>query len=242
MNDTRVTRTFLLIFTSILAGLLLMSGCANRVTVHVNSITNDSIKSAGHRYLLTNNAGEVEEKDLYFQEFSHYFQAVLKQQGYTRVSSKKDADVEIRFAYGLSDGRTGISTYAWPIYDTIGGDIITITEKTTDSSGNPVTTTRTIRVPTRIERVGSSIETRSYTLFNRTASLKARLLDKEGKPGEVLWIVSISSVGESNDLRAIMPYLAVAAEDFIGKNTGQQREIEIDRNDPRVKALKKMIH
>ena len=242
MINTRITGKSLLILFCVAIGLLLMSGCASRITVNVNAITNEAIKSAGNHYILTNAAGEVDEKDLYFQEFSRYFQSALKQQGYTRVSNKKDADFEIRFKYGLSDGRTGISTYSWPIYDTVGGDTITITEKTTDSSGNPTTTTRTIRVPARVERVGTSIESRSYTLFNRTASLQARLLNKDGKPGEVLWMVSISSVGDSNDLRAIMPYLVVASEDFIGKNTGQQREVVLNHDDPRVQALRKLLH
>lgn len=242
MIDKHVTRKSLLILTTVFAGILLMSGCASNVTVNVNAITNNAIKSAGNHYVLTNASGETDVKDLYFQEFSRYFQAVLKQQGYSRVSDKKDADFEIRFKYGLSDGRTGISTYSWPLYDTVGGETITITERTTDSSGNPTTTTRTIRLPARVERVGSSIETRSYTLFNRTASLEARLLNKDGSAGEVIWMVMISSVGESDDMRAIMPYLAVAASDFIGKNTGQQREIVLDKKDPRVQELKRLLH
>ena len=242
MSDKHVTRKSLLILTTVFAGILLMSGCASNVTVNVNAITNNAIKSAGNHYVLTNASGETDVKNLYFQEFSRYFQAVLKQQGYSRVSDKKDADFEIRFKYGLSDGRTGISTYSWPLYDTVGGETITITERTTDSSGNPTTTTRTIRLPSRVERVGSSIETRSYTLFNRTASLEARLLNKDGSAGEVIWMVMISSVGESDDMRAIMPYLAVAASDFIGKNTGQQREIVLDKKDPRVQELKRLLH
>jgi hypothetical protein len=241
MNSKCDARNRFFILITIFLSIMLVSGCATRVTVDVNAITNTAIKSAGHRYILTNAAGKTDVKDLYFQEFSRYFQTVLQQQGYTRVSDKKDADLEIRFNYGLSTGRTGISTFAWPLYETIGGETITITEKTTNASGKPVTTTRTIRLPARVERVGTSLESRSYTLYTRSAGLEARLLNKDGSVGEVVWVVNINSVGESNDLRAIMPYLAAASAQFIGKNTGQQRVIELEKNDPRVQALRQDV-
>jgi hypothetical protein len=239
---TNRTFTFLRLFLALLLVTGLVTGCAPHLTVNVNAIANNSIKSPGSRYVMVSDMSNVDEQDLYFREFSRYFQHVLQKQGYTRVADIKDADMEIRFRFGLSDGRPGIATYSWPIYESIGGDVITVTEQSTDSSGNPVTTTRTIRIPSRIQRVGTSVETRSYTLFNKTAGLEARLPEKDGQPGEVLWMVSISSVSTANDLRGIMPYLAAATAGYIGQNTGEQREIVMDDKDPLVLELKKTLN
>lgn len=215
-----------------------LNGCAMRYTVNVNAITNPSLSAPGTKYVLTSAMKDIDEKNLYFQEFSRYFQLVLQKQGYTRVADKTQADMDIQFKFAVSDGRTGIATHSWPIYETVGGEMITITEKTVDSSGNPTTTTRTIRLPARVERVGTSVETRSYTLFNRSAVLEAYQLTKDGNKGEMLWMVQMSSIGESDDLRNLMPYLAAASARFIGANTGQQFQVTLDQKDPLVMELK----
>ena len=217
---------------------LVLSGCATRYTINVNAITNSSLAAPGTKYIMTSSMKDIDEKNLYFQEFSRYFQLILQKQGYTHVSEKSQADMDIRLKFAVSDGRTGIATHAWPIYETVGGDIITITERSVDSSGKPVTTTRTIRMPARVERVGTSVESRSYTLFNRSAVLEAHQLLKDGSTGEMLWMVQMSSVGESDDLRGMMPYLAAAAARYIGSNTGQQFQVTLDQKDPLVMELK----
>lgn len=229
-------------YLCLILALVLVTACAPRMTVNVNAIANNTIKSPGTRYILTSAMSNIDEQDLYFREFSRYFQHVLQKQGYTRVANVKDADMVIRFKFGISDGRTGIATYSWPIYENIGGDVITVTEQSTSPTGTPITTTRTIRIPSRIQQVGTSIETRSYTLYNKTAGLEARLPDKDGGKGEVLWMLSISSVNNSNDLRGMMPYLAAATAGFIGKNTGEQREVVFDEKDPLVLELKKTLN
>ena len=225
----------------LIALVLSLTGCASRMTVNVNAISNPAIAAPGTRYVMSSAMDDIDEKDLYFQEFSRYFQRVLQSKGYSRAADKSEADINILLKFGVSDGRTGLSTLAWPIYETIGGESITITETSTDSSGNPVTTTRVIRMPPRVQRVGTSVETRSYTLFNRTASLEARLINKDGSDGEVLWMVLLSSVGESDDLRGMMPYLAAASSFYIGKNTGQQYQVTLEHNDPLVLELKKTL-
>jgi len=212
-------------------------GCSNRITVVVDAIATDAVNATAKRYVLTSAMDNVDEKDLFFQEFSHYYNLILKQQGYTHVASKKDADIEILFGYGISDGMTDISTFSWPIYETVGGESISITETSTDSSGKPITTTRVIYISPRIARVGTTFESKSYTTFIRTTILEARKVED----GDALWKVLISSVGASNDIREIMPYLAAASADFIGKNTRKKRELVFGYDDVRVLELKNAI-
>lgn len=217
-----------------------ISGCASQVTVNVNSIVDPSIKDAGKNYVLTSGLPDREKDDLYFREFRRYFDHILQKKGYTKVTERTLADIEILFKFGISDGRTGLYTYSMPIYDHVGGETITITEPANDGSGKTKVTT--IHIPGRFERVGTSIETQSYTMFNRSAHLEARLINKAGdtKRGSLLWQTNIHSIGESNDLRAIMPYLAAAAEPYLGVNSGEQRVITLKRQAPNVLELKRL--
>lgn len=54
-------------------------------------------------------------------------------------------------------------------------------------------------------------------------------------------MVLISSIGDSSDLRGIMPYLATASAEFIGINTGEQRKIVVNRKDHFVLELKSAV-
>lgn len=232
-------RTSLLIIS--LGLLLFMVGCANRISVVVNAISTDADNAVGKRYLLSSAMEDVDNKDLFFQEFSRYFEYVLQKEGYTKADSKQNADIEIFFGYGISDGMTDISTFSWPVYEAVGGESISITETSTDSSGKPTTTTRVIYIPPRIARVGSTFESRTYTTFNRTAILEARKVSVNGGSGDALWKILISSVGASSHIREVMPYLAAASAGFIGKNTREKRVFVVERDNPLLLELKNTI-
>ena len=217
---------------------LLLAGCAGYVTVNVSAISSNTVDSFGTRYLFASAMRDVDTKDLYFREYSQYFETILQKKGYIKVTHSLNADLEISFAYAISDGTTGISVFSWPIYETFGGETITITEQTRGPSGKLTTTTRQVHVPVRVQRIGTEVETRSYTLFNRTATLEARVINKDGSIGDIVWMVLISSIGNSGDLRGTMPYLAAASAEFIGINTGEQRKVVVNRKDPFVLELK----
>lgn len=55
-------------------------------------------------------------------------------------------------------------------------------------------------------------------------------------PGQDYWTVSLSSEGKSSNLRAALPYLVVASEEFIEK-TAHDSKTFVFQNDPRVKAM-----
>ncbi len=232
-------RTSLLI---VFLGLSLITvGCTNRISVVVDAISSDADNAVGKRYVLTSAMEGVDNKDLFFREFSRYFEYVLQKEGYTKADSKQNADIEIFFGYGISDGITDISTFSWPVYDTVGGESISITETSTDSSGKPTTTTRVIYIPPRITRVGTTFESRTYTTFNRTAILEARKISVDGGSGDALWKILISSVGASNHIREVMPYLAVASAGFIGKNTRKKRVFVVEHDNPLLLELKNTV-
>ncbi|NOZ52539.1 MAG: hypothetical protein GXP08_05260 [Gammaproteobacteria bacterium] len=221
--------------------LTMLTGCAHKVVVSVNAITDTAASVSGKRYYLTNMLESTQSSDLYFKEFRRYFDHILKKQGYEKSNNLANADLEILFSYGVSDGRTGIYTYSWPIYETFGGETVTITEKTTNTSGATTTTRRTVRIPAYTRQVGNSYETRSYTLYNRYANLAAFPLNDGTSAKSPIWTVEIQSVGNSNDLRATMPYLAAASNAYIAKNSGRQQSITLSKDNALLLELKQLL-
>ncbi len=55
---------------------------------------------------------------------------------------------------------------------------------------------------------------------------------------KVVWESIITSLGSSNDLRRIVPYMLIAGEPYFGKSSGQRREIAIYEGDARVIRLR----
>ena len=51
----------------------------------------------------------------------------------------------------------------------------------------------------------------------------------------LLWKTNIVSIGSSDDLRYVFPYMIVAAEKYIGTNTKKFVTVEISGYDRRVK-------
>jgi len=222
--------------------ILAMVGCTRLTVVNINAITSTSQTQYGNHYILTQAAKpefSTGNNDLYFQEFRRYFDYVLQKQGYLKADSRQDADIEIRFSYGVSDGKTGVQTFSWPIYETYGGDSYTVTEKITDNNGNTSTIRRTVYMPPYVRQVGNSVEMSSYTLFNRYANLAAfPISHSETNTVTPLWNLNVYSVGESDDLRVVMPYLAAASFPFLGKNSSQQLSVTMREDNPLLMELR----
>jgi hypothetical protein len=68
-------------------------------------------------------------------------------------------------------------------------------------------------------------------------NLAALPIDGDKKP---VWNINVHSVGESSDLRAIMPYLAAAALPYLGENSGQEQQLELGPEDPVIKEMRSL--
>lgn len=225
----------LLIFVS-------LSGCATRLTVQVNAIADTEANAGSTRYVLLNGNAEGQENDLFFREFSAYFIPLLTQKGYQRVESREAADIEVFFRYAVSDGRSGVHTFAHPIYETFGGNTITFTETKTDGSGTTTTTQGTVHIPLQTVYVGTSIEHHSYTLYTSSAALEAYTIVRDEtnkKLPAILWKTLMDSTSDSNDLRSVIPVMAAAAAPYLAGNSGEAKSIRLELNDPRILAVKK---
>lgn len=235
MNITRQSIISVLI---VLLITLVGMGCTSRMLINVNAIADKDLSLQGKQYVINSDMPEVDEQDLFFKEFSGYFNAILTAQGFNRVDDANKADFVVKFKYAVSDGRTGFYTYRTPVYEILGGYTYTITINTVDASGNVVPATKHIHIPPQLTYVGSETEMHSYTLYNRTVTLRAIAPAKQDQPEKTLWHIQVNNVSEDSDLRQAMPYFAYAARDFLGKNTTQQQSVELELSDPGVAALK----
>ncbi len=226
----------LLLTTTALLVIVLLAGCASPFMVQVSAIADPKASTGNTRYILLNGNAEGQEDDLFFREFSAYFTPILAEKGYHRVQSREDADLEIFFRYAISEGRTGVNTFARPIYETIGGNTINITRTRTDNAGATTTTRSTVYVPLRTLYVGTAIENRSYTLYTSSAALEAYKIKPAGK---ILWKTLMNTSSETNDLRTTMPVMAAAAAPYIASNSGAAKKIRIKRDDPRINTIRK---
>ncbi len=228
------------IFFISMAMISLLSGCASSLTMQVNAIADKNLKPTGMRYVLLNGNTKGQEDDLFFREFSAYFVQLLTNKGYQRVKTRDRADIEIFFRYGVSDGRSGVHTFMHPIYETVGGNSIQFTETKTDSSGT-TTTTGTVHIPASYQYVGTAVESRRYTVFTSSIALEAYSVPAGQDAPSILWKTLVSSTSDSNDLRAIIPVMAVAVEPYLAGNSGKQQSISIKYEDPKVLAIRKAV-
>ncbi|MDH5326796.1 MAG: hypothetical protein OEZ68_13675 [Gammaproteobacteria bacterium] len=214
-----------------LLGSIILLGCARMVVVDVSAIVDPDHQpdATAKKYLLSPD-NDNKSNDLYFKEFSSYFERALAKSGFNRTRIKEQANFEIVFSFGLSDRHSGTYTDITPIYDFVGGETITITEKSSDPAVESKVTT--IYVPARYERIGTGLESHAYTYFVAHASLEARSITKDTGKSKILWHIQAQSRVTDTDLRKIIPYLAHAATPYIGKNSGHQVSISIEENDP----------
>ncbi len=223
----------------ILAGLL--TGCSSTIPVKVDAIAADeSISDKSYRWF--SGMENVSPDDLYFQEFSRYFRALLQRRGY--VERKEGAAaLAIYFSYGVSPGKTVYYTTSTPIYDWFGGDTIIYVETRDEGEGKVSQTTSTVTTPIYRRMIGVDVDTRSYTLYTSFVILEAKRYQTGKKPAEMktLWKVTASTTTRSNDLRALMPALALAASSYLGTDTGEAKLVKIKKGDPRLEELRQLV-
>ena len=232
-------------YSAFYISLLLFAGltaCGSQsVKVSVDSIVGEK-NIPSKRYVWLSGTPGISQSDLYFREFSRYFQAILSEYGYQK-STNKGASIAIYFSYGVSPGRTTQYTTTTPIYDWVGGDTIVYTETTKDEKGETTSTTRAITTPIRQRLVGMSVGSGLYTVFTRFVSLTAKQYRRDQKPKDMttLWQTRITSTGPSSDLRALMPVMAAAAAPYIAADTGETKIVKMKKDDPRVMAFKQRV-
>jgi len=223
-----------LLITIIMASIL--AGCGGSVyLVKVDSFGDSDLH--GKSYVLlpaSENVGGLE-----FNEYSTYVHRALKKKGFRRSLDGIDtAKIAIFMDYGISEPKTYQESYSIPQWGTTGISS-SYTSGTISSYGSYTGTTS---YTPSYGITGYSSGTSSRTEYTRYLKLSAVDVDKWklANKSEIteLWKTSVTSTGWKSDLRAVMPFLVVASEKHLGKDTGEQISIELKDSDETTQEIR----
>ncbi len=193
----------------IFAALFITTACSPitakyRVTVDAITAPNITLKE-NTSYIIKALGKNTDENSLEFQKFSNALVDILGSKGFVQPYASHLAQQTIYFDYGIEKTQERTETYVEPDI-TIGM-----------SWGFPYGYYGRHYHPYNNFWYGGGYSTtyrKTYTYYNRYVTLLAK--DQSNKE---LWRVDVSSIGESKNLRKIVPMLLEAAADYIGKNT-----------------------
>jgi hypothetical protein len=207
---------------------LLFGGCATTYRVQVSALADAALSAANRNYSFAAAQGQS-PGDLQLLEAQRQVRAALTRQGF-RETSQVMADLNIFVDYGIGDPVTRTHTFSTPLYAELVGGYSTRTRQTTDATGKTVSTTETVRVPGRYERVGTDVTTNSVTTYRKHLRLSARLNESGVAPaqGREVWTVTAISDDQRADLRVTLPLLAEAMATYLGTDTGRAVVIEFE--------------
>lgn len=207
------------------AALFLASSCSlwrNEVVLNVNSL--GTKYSSGHemKYFIVPGNKEIKEGDLEFKEYKNLVDKMLKNLGYQQAKSQKESAIIIFLYYGISAPQQDFYKYSAPTYG-----------RTGISTYYGYGGYNTFGVTGYTSQVGVDV---SYIKFMVLSAMK-----NDKKLNQEVWKVAVESSGSNNDLRSIFPFLVVASESYIGRDSKEKVKIKIPEEDVRVKNIKSQI-
>lgn len=230
------------IFPVVLAAILLLGGgCATTHQVQVSALAHPQLAASTRTYVLA--AGHATEQDwgeLQFQEVLSHVRPALVANGYRETDRPADGDSLSLFVdFGVGDPVARTYTFSTPIYAELGGGYTTRTTTTKDASGKNVTTTESVRLPGRYERVGTDVTVNTITTYRKHLRLSARLREAGVPPekGREVWTVTAIVDDQHSDLRAALPLLAAAIEPHLGRDTRRAVWEEFREHDGRLERV-----
>lgn len=216
---------------------LLLGGCATNYHVQVSALANPTLAASKRSYVFAATGEKGRDLgSLQFQEVLRHVQRALASQGFREAGQPAESDLNIFVDFGIGNPVTRTYTFSTPIYAELGGGYSTRTKETTDSAGKKTTSTETVRIPGRYERVGTDVTTNSVTTYRKHLRLSARLRESGVKPenGREVWTVTAVCDDQGADLRAALPLLAEAIAPYAGTDTGRAILLTFEEKDGRL--------
>jgi len=216
--------------------LLLISSCASTPTKREFIVKVDAISSnetPGKSYIILPASRLVKTGDLQFKEYQLQVEKILKNNSLHPAKSKRDAQIVI-FLYYSNIPEERSYSYSTPIYSSGGfsgfypyGSYIGGGPYNFYSMGGYYN-------PSYI----SSYSTEVGTYVHYTKSLILSAVKNTKKLDEEVWRVTAESGSGTDDLREIFPILAIAAQDYVGKNSDKKVTVKIAEDDARINEIK----
>ncbi len=223
---------------------LFLLGCTttrSNYTVKVDAIADTDL--IAETYILKSGMKDVSENDLRFKEYSRIVANALSKKGYKQISDIKNAHMVVLFSYGISNPNSKVSTIQMPVYGSQNNTTTVVKNSWGQKIGSFETQPSNPFAPGGYQPV--SVEFTTYnrfillTAFDAKDVLKPRAKDEKFDP-KMTWETKVTSTGSSGDLRKVFPIMMLGAMPYIGKNSGEQRIIDLEldpEKDPRLEEL-----
>jgi hypothetical protein len=203
-----------IIYTTLILSILFwIIGCSpvtNRYNITIDSIAKKNQKIAPSSYVIKALGKDTDENSLKFLQQSQYLAEILNQSGYTKVTHENLAEQIIYFDYGI-ENLSEDNRYSGESEVSVGV-----------SWGFPFGYYHHHYHPFWYDMGYSRSYYRTRTLFNRYVVI----LSKE-QTGAELWRVDVSSIGESDNLKKIIPLLIKASKLYIGTTTDEPIKLTV---------------
>ncbi len=217
---------------------LVLTSCVRSYRISIDSI-NDRSAQPGKTFIVVPGNKDTSAGDLQFKEFAYYLVKALDPQGYRLSEDQKTADIEIYLSYGVGDPEKHTYSYYEPVWGQTGMQIYTRTDNVTNSDSTTSQYSSTYVEP-QYGVTGYTTQTGEVTLYKKYAIIDAYDI-KNGSKGTKLkqvWKTSVSSSGQTKDLRKTFPFLMAGAAQYAGSNTGEEINVVIGEDSETVKAIK----
>lgn len=214
----------------LLALALMLAGCAPKYVFKVDALRgapDGSLASSGTFHLEP--GGDHRAGDLHYQEAARYARKALIDRGFTEASNPSAADIRVAVDFGIGAGETAFRTVTQPIYLRESPRYDRVVVQYRDKDGKIRRSFSTVYVPSRVAFVDHREQTVAYREFPKFLSLTAHAAGT-GPLAEQkqVWSVRAGIRDSSEDLRAYLPWLALALQPYIGEDTGKQVEVIIE--------------
>ena len=223
------------------AAVLLAAGCANSTTVKIDSLAKPKAEES-ISYKILNKNPAVDDDSLRYKEAAGYVRTALSGKGLYEAPDNQNADLVVSIDYGVGPPQSRREVVSEPVYVTLPGQMrVERVQVGTDRNGNPVYQTITVQDAPRTEFAGYREYFVTVTVYEKFLRLNAteNKPAAEGRPPSEIWMVDITSEGESRDIRKALPILAAASIDYVGKDSLGQKTIRIKDTDKDVAFIKK---
>jgi len=173
-------------------------------------------------YILLPGIEGIDETDLQFMEYAKYVDNALASKGFIKAKDKDSADVAIFLIYGIGNPPPKYSMSAT-------GQSGVSSSKTRGKSGVGI--------------FGNEhSETTTYTMtYFKYLILDAVEPYKQAQKTNQIWQTTATNTGTSSDLRGMFPILVVAAEKYLGLNTGKKVYTTVTEKNERLIEIKSII-
>ncbi len=222
-------RSFMVI--TVLFAVLLLASCTS-FNISISSLSSGEINYKQKIFLMPGDQN-IDRSDLLFIEFSKDVSLALRRNGFEVVEDIDSADQILFLVYGISDPKN--QTVSIPQFGKTG-----VKSSTTTGSVNVWGNRANYRGTTTYNY---DYGITGYNTVNRNVYTRVLLMNaydwkayQKNQQVRQLWQTQIVSTGSSSDLRLVFPYLALASENYIGRNTGKAINVKIYESDSRVQS------